>query len=167
MFNRILVPTDFSPPSAAALEYARALAMTYGSSLRILHVINDSTGESDFVSDSFAPSTDEIRAELLTEARERLGCTLSAVDCARFHVHCDALIGQPAKAIVDHASAINADLIVMGTHGRTGLAHLLMGSVAEHVVRAATCPVLTVRQRTLAEEALPATVPQMAMPVAV
>src|SRR5436309_6099153 len=106
MFNRILVPTDFSPPSAAALEYARILAMTYGSSLRILHVINDPSGESDFVADSFAPSTDDIRAELLMEAQERLACTLSVTDCARFHVHCDAVIGQPAQAIVDHAAAI-------------------------------------------------------------
>ena len=90
------------------------------------------------------------------EGRGRLASVLSVTDCARFHVHCDAVLGQPAKAIVDHAIAINADLIVMGTHGRTGLAHLLMGSVAEHVVRAATCPVLTVRERACAEEALPA-----------
>ena len=158
MFNRILVPTDFSPPSVAALEYARILAMTYGSSLRILHVVNDPSGESDYVSDSFAPATEEIRQELLTEARERLACVLSATDCARFHIHFDAVIGHPAKQIVEYASAINADLIVMGTHGRTGLAHLLMGSVAEHVVRSANCPVLTVRERALAQEALPAAV---------
>jgi len=158
MFNRILVPTDFSPPSAAALEYARILAMTYGSSIWILNVINDPSGESEFVADGFAPSTGEIRDELLTEARERLACVLSSTDCARYHVHYHALIGLPAHEIVDYASAIHADLIVMGTHGRTGLAHLLMGSVAEHVVRAASCPVLTVRERVLAEEALPAAV---------
>ena len=156
MFNRILIPTDFSAPSAAALEYARILATTYGSTLRILHVINDPSGESEFVADSFAPLTDAIRAELLAEARGRLASVLSATDCARFHVHCDAIIGQPAKVIVDQASAVNADLIVMGTHGRTGLAHLLMGSVAEHVVRSARCPVLTVRERAFAKEALPA-----------
>ena len=155
MFNRILVPTDFSPPSAAALEYARILAMTYGSSIWILNVINDPSGESEFVADSFAPSTDEIRGELLAEARERLACVMSPTDCARHHVHCHALIGLPAHEIVEYASAIHADLIVMGTHGRTGLAHLLMGSVAEHVVRVASCPVLTVRERVLAEEALP------------
>ena len=156
MFNRILVPTDFSPPSAAALEYARILATTYGSSLRIVHVVNDPIGGPDYVSDSFVPSTQAIREELLAESRARLGSVVTPRDCARFHVHCDAVLGEPAKAIIDHAAAINADLIVMGTHGRTGLAHLLMGSVAEHVVRAATCPVLTVRERALAEAALPA-----------
>jgi universal stress protein A len=155
MFNRILVPIDFSPPSAAALEYARIVAMTFGSSIRILHVINDPSAESEFVADSFAPSTEDIRDELLAGARDRLASVLSAKDCARFHAHSDALIGQPAKVIIEHASAIKADLIVMGTHGRTGLAHLLMGSVAEHVVREATCPVLTVRERTVAEDALP------------
>jgi len=120
----------------------------------------------DYVSDSFAPATAEIREELLAESRGRLASVLSLPDCARFHVHVDALIGEPAKTIVDHAAAINADLIVMGTHGRTGLAHLLMGSVAEHVVRAAGCPVLTVRQHTLAEETLPAAV-EVCVPLSV
>ena len=166
MFNRILVPTDFSPPSDAALEYARILAMTYGSTLRILHVVDDPSASSEFVADSFAPSTEEIREGLLTEARERLAHVMSAADRTRFHVHGDAVIGLPAQAIVEHAAATGADLIVMGTHGRTGLAHLLMGSVAEHVVRSATCPVLTVRQH-LETEAAPATLEErVPVPVA-
>jgi nucleotide-binding universal stress UspA family protein len=90
---------------------------------------------------------------MLTQVRERLAHALPLKDRARFHVTSEALVGMPAAAIVDYAAATGTSLIMMGTHGRTGLAHLLMGSVAEHVVRTASCPVLTVRQVMAAEEA--------------
>src|SRR5205085_502368 len=154
MFSRILVPTDFSPPSDAALEYARILAAKFGSSLQILHVIDDPTAASDFVPDGFAPSTDDIRTALLAHARKQLDRLMNFVDRSRYHAHAEALMGLPAATIVDYADAIGASLIVMGTHGRTGLAHLLMGSVAEQVVRTAPCPVLTVRQVTVADKAV-------------
>jgi nucleotide-binding universal stress UspA family protein len=166
MFSRILVPTDFSPPSDAALEYARMLAATFGSSLRILHVIDDPSASSDFVADGFAPSTENIRAALLEQTRTRLDGVMNDVDRTRYHAHADAVLGMPAATIVGYATATHAGLIVMGTHGRTGLAHLLMGSVAEQVVRTAPCPVLTVRQVTVADEAL-ATVTRLRVPVAV
>lgn len=150
MFSRILVPTDFSPPSDAALEYARNLAARFGSSLRILHVIDDPTASSDFVADGFAPSTENIRTELLEHARGRLARRLD--DLTRYHVQADAVMGLPAATIVDYAAATGSTLIVMGTHGRTGLAHLLMGSVAAQVVRTAPCPVLTVRPQAVADE---------------
>ena len=153
MFNRILVPTDFSPPSDAALEYARRLAATFGSTLRILHVIDDPSDSSDFVGDGFAPSTEEIRVALVEHARKRLDHLINLVDRSRYSAHADAVLGRPAEAIIDYAGATGTSLIVMGTHGRTGLAHLLMGSVAEQVVRTAPCPVLTVRQVAAAEEA--------------
>jgi len=165
MFSRILVPTDFSPPSDAALEYARILAATFGSSLRILHVIDDPSASSDFVADGFAPSTEDIRTGLLEHARKHLGRLMNLVDRTRYHAHADAVMGQPAASIIDYAAATGTSLIVMGTHGRTGLAHLLMGSVAEQVVRTAPCPVLTVRQVTVADEAV-ATVTEMRVPVA-
>jgi nucleotide-binding universal stress UspA family protein len=79
---------------------------------------------------------------------------MSLVDRSRYHAHADAVVGTPAEAIIDFASATGTSLIVMGTHGRTGLAHLLMGSVAEQVVRTAPCPVLTVRQVAVADEAV-------------
>jgi nucleotide-binding universal stress UspA family protein len=154
MFSRILVPTDFSPPSDAALEYARILAAKFGSTLRILHVIDDPSASSDFVGDGFAPSTEDIRICLLAHARKRLDHLMNLVDRSRYHAHADAVLGTPAEAIIDFASATGTSLIVMGTHGRTGLAHLLMGSVAEQVVRTAPCPVLTVRQVAVADEAL-------------
>jgi len=152
MFTRILVPTDFSLPSDAALEYARILANKFGSSLQILHVVDDPTAASEFVPDGFAPSTADIRTALLDHAHKRLDRLMNLVDRSRYHVHVDAVLGLPAQAIVDYAMATGAGLIVMGTHGRTGLAHLLMGSVAEHVVRTAPCPVLTVREVTVADE---------------
>ena len=166
MFSRILVPTDFSPPSEAALEYARILAAKFGSSLRILHVIDDPTASSDFVADGFAPSTEDIRTALLEQARTRLDGLMNEVDRTRFHAHADAVLGMPAATIVEYAAATHAGLIVMGTHGRTGLAHLLMGSVAEQVVRTAPCPVLTVRQVTVADEMM-ANVTEMRLPIAV
>jgi nucleotide-binding universal stress UspA family protein len=136
MFNRILVPTDFSPASDAALDYARILAAKFGASLQLLHVIDD-------------PSA----STFLAQARERLARTISATDRARLHATSEAFVGTPAPAIVDYATATGTGLIVMGTHGRTGLAHLLMGSVAEQVVRTAPCPVLTVRQAGVVDEA--------------
>jgi universal stress protein A len=153
MFSRILVPTDFSPPSDAALEYARMLAAKFGSTLRILHVIEDPS-ESDFVGDGFAPSTEEIRKTLVEHARKRLDHLMTLVDRSRYHAHADAVLGTPAATIIDYAGATGTSLIVMGTHGRTGLAHLLMGSVAEQVVRTAPCPVLTVRQVAMTDEAV-------------
>jgi len=166
MFSRILIPTDFSPPSEAALEYARILAAKFGSSLRILHVIDDPTASSDFVADGFAPSTEDIRTALLEQARTRLDGLMNQVDRTRYHAHADAVLGMPAATIVEYAAATHAGLIVMGTHGRTGLAHLLMGSVAEQVVRTAPCPVLTVRQVTVADEMM-ANVTEMRLPIAV
>ena len=154
MFSRILVPTDFSPPSDAALEYARILAAKFGSSLEILHVIDDPTAASEFVPDGFAPSTEDIRTGLLEQAHKRLERLMNLVDRSRYHAHAEAVLGLPAQSIVDYATATGTGLVVMGTHGRTGLAHLLMGSVAEQVVRTAPCPVLTVRQVTVADEAV-------------
>jgi len=154
MFSRILVPTDFSSPSDAAMEYARQLAAKFGASLHLLHVIDDSpVGTTAFVADSYVPPTEGLSELMLKEARKRLERQLSDADRLRFGVSVEALIGVPATAIVDYAFATGTNLIVMGTHGRSGLAHLLMGSVAEHVVRTATCPVLTVRQVTAPAEA--------------
>src|ERR1041384_1320282 len=113
MFSRILVPTDFSPPSDAALEYARMLAAKFGSSLQILHVIDDPTASSEFVPDGFAPSTEDIRNGLLEHATSRLDHLLTLVDRSRYHACADAVLGLPAQAIVDYAGATGTGLIVM------------------------------------------------------
>ena len=152
MFNRILVPTDFSAPSTAALDQARTLAERLGSSIQLLHVVEEPATASGYVADGFAPATDSIRETRLAQARDALARLISATDRTRFHARADAIIGAPAAAIVDYADATGTTLIVMGTHGRTGLAHLLMGSVAEHVVRTASCAVLIVRHLPIAHE---------------
>ncbi|PYR66785.1 MAG: hypothetical protein DMF88_15185 [Acidobacteria bacterium] len=101
----------------------------------------------------FAPSTEDIRIWLLEDARKHLDRLMNLVDRSRYHAHADAVMGRPAASIIDYAAATGTSLIVMGTGGRTGLAHLLMGSVAEQVVRTAPCPVLTVRRVSVADEA--------------
>ena len=138
LITRILVPTDFSRPSERALEYARDLANQFGASLHLLHVVNrpllaEGLAAEAYVSERF--ESDMVRG---TEARLRR--------LAPEAVSADVVFGYPAKAIVEWASRSGADLIVMGSHGRAGVAHLMLGSVAEAVVRTARCPVLTVRE---------------------
>ena len=145
MFNRILVPTDFSPPSDAALEYARAVATRFGASLNLLHVVDDPYRAS-YSAEVYVPEVEGLRDELAARAVARLKDLLKSSDCGELRATADAVIGMPAWSIVEYAAAHGVDLIIMGTHGRGGVSHLLMGSVAEKVVRTAPCPVLTVRQ---------------------
>ena len=134
--NSILVPTDFSATSDAALKYAIDMARSFSAQLFLLHVPGE-TGE------NFEANFPVGRFE--TAARERLGMFLSEDEIVRLHPEYALRIGAPADEIVRYADARDIDLIIMGTHGRSGIAHLLMGSVAEHVVRSAPCPVLLVR----------------------
>jgi nucleotide-binding universal stress UspA family protein len=140
-----MVPTDFSPASDAALDYARALAGQMGASIELVHVFDDPFASGAFVGDGTVMMPVNLRQSLDLWAREQLA--------SRHEKHVGSLpgsstallMGSPARSIVEHAGEIRADLIVIGTHGRTGLSHLLLGSVAERVVRTATCPVLTTR----------------------
>jgi glycine betaine transporter len=131
-FRRILVPTDFSPTSDLALEHAKALTTKFGGVLEVLHVVSPQIEEA-----GVRIASDRLARCLTREERDRYGATLTL------------LIGSPALTIVDHAASCKADLIVMGTHGRTGVTHMLLGSVAERVVRMARCPVLVVRGEAL------------------
>lgn len=153
MFNRILVPTDFSEPSDAALEYARALAQRFGASLHLLHVIEPIAATGVFSNEFYIGNTPGIYETLVKEAQAKFAERVSSADRAGYGTTTEVMTGQSAQTIVDYAEDRHFDLIVMGTHGRTGLAHLLMGSVAEHVVRRAACPVLTVRRAPAAEAA--------------
>jgi len=148
--NSILVPTDFSQPSDAALHYATDMARTFGAQLYLLHVPGK-TGEN--LELNFPVGRFE------TAARERLDTLLSPSDVERLRPEYALRIGTPAEEIVRYADARDIDLIVMGTHGRSGVAHLLLGSVAEQVVRAAPCPVLLIRQRKIAVVKAEATIP--------
>ncbi|HEY5618095.1 MAG TPA: universal stress protein [Vicinamibacterales bacterium] len=152
----ILVPTDFSPPSDAALDMARLVAERFGASLHLLHVLEDRLVDHAFGSELLHSESPEKRAARLADAQEQLSHRISADDRARLHATTEIVFGPSARTIVDYAVNNSADLIVMGTHGRPRIAHLLMGSVAEQVVRHATCPVSTVRDaRVRARHRLP------------
>jgi nucleotide-binding universal stress UspA family protein len=140
----VLFPTDFSPLSQAALPYAVSLARDFGAELLIAHVIEPgavySFGDACFHGDA-EPNYSSVK--------QMLAQIVPAGEGIRFrHV---LLTGAPARSIVQLAEADEAGLIVMATHGVTGLKHLLLGSVAEHVVREARCPVLTFKPQRTAE----------------
>jgi nucleotide-binding universal stress UspA family protein len=143
--SRILVPTDFSQSSEWAVEYASSLAASLGARVHLVHVIEDlfhTPGPYDF----HVPESAERREREYQEARTRLLAVVDRLAGMNVLATAEVRTGTPTDAIVDAAVDYGADLIVMSTHGRTGLRHLLMGSVAEEVIRAARCPVFAVRQ---------------------
>jgi nucleotide-binding universal stress UspA family protein len=134
--SQILVATDFSEASEVAMDYGRALARTFDSALHLLHVM-----ENQFLRPM---PVDPYQHKTATSAR--LGQRLTDEDRTALHAHAVLETSDnAADEIVKYAGAHNIDLIVMGTHGRGAMAQLLMGNVAEKVVRTAPCPVLTVR----------------------
>jgi nucleotide-binding universal stress UspA family protein len=143
-FRRILVPIDFSPLSRLALEHAKALVTKFGGVLDVLHVVEDRVVTELWPTDVHAPSP-QIEEALLRNAEEGLAACLTKEERDRYGAALTLLVGPPAMTIVEYAASSRADLIVMGTNGRSGLSHLLLGSVAERVVRTASCPVLVVR----------------------
>lgn len=143
--NNILVATDFSQPSDAALTYGRALARNFKATLHVLHVV-DNVSSVVYGAEAYAISMPEFQKEIEDSARKQLDDLL--VDNGPQPLTTRPVLiasSAPAAAIVDYASRERIDLIVSGTHGRGSVAHLLMGSVAERIVRTAPCPVLTVR----------------------
>jgi nucleotide-binding universal stress UspA family protein len=144
-FARILVPIDFSPPSDAALATAKAFAAQFGSSLHLIHVLTDPYATAAYAADVYGYLPSGLRQSWQEQAQAQLDGQLTADERGRFRVTTSVLFGSPAPSIVEHARENGTNLIVMGTHGRGGVAHLLLGSVAERVVRTADCPVLTVR----------------------
>jgi nucleotide-binding universal stress UspA family protein len=151
--NRILVPTDFSETADVALAYAKQLATKMGASLHLLHVFTDPYAVAACAPEVYAAVPPEARERARDEAHQRLFERLDSLEEQRFRGTRGMVRGLTAPQIVDYAVSQDIDLIVMGTHGRRGVAHLLLGSVAEHVVRTAACPVLTVRaDHRVAEE---------------
>jgi nucleotide-binding universal stress UspA family protein len=136
ILKNVLVATDFSPPSEAALTYARALARTFGASLHVLHVVEN----------FFMRATPSDPHAIVAAKRRTLNEHLTDED--RYALQAQPVIkisDTAADAIVEYAREEKIDLIVMGTNGRTAVSQLLVGSVAERVVRIASCPVLTIR----------------------
>ncbi len=141
--TRILVPTDFSATADAALEYACVLAERFGAHIQLLHVLDDPFVTEGMAAEAYISEAPGIREAMLREAQEKLAHR--AIPRRGTGIHTEVLFGHGARTIAEYAEAHTADLIVMGTHGRTGVAHLLLGSIAEKLVRTAPCPVLTVR----------------------
>jgi universal stress protein A len=141
----ILVPTDFSETADAALAYAKQLAGRLGASLHLLHVFRNPYEAALYAPEVYVPVPVETRQRALKDARECLAQRLTADEETYFRGTRGIVTGLTVNEIVKYATDHAVDLIVMGTHGRRGVAHLFLGSVAEHVVRTARCPVLTVR----------------------
>ena len=140
--QHILVPTDFSAHAKHALDYAMHLAEPLRATLTLLYVI-------------YLPPLAEANLtvqmdDIETQSRRRLEAEAQRVHDAGLPVKTQLVHGVPWQQIVETAQDQHVDLIVMGTHGRTGIEHILLGSVAEKVVRLAPCPVLVVRDHTVA-----------------
>jgi nucleotide-binding universal stress UspA family protein len=137
MIKRILVPVDFSPPSVHALDYAINFAKSLRAEVVLVFVVEPLYYAGDL--GLFLEEQNRMAHHELAQLERRV---------QRKRGRCRTLVlrGTPYKEIVAAAKKHKTDLIVMGTHGRTGLSHLVMGSVADKVVRTATCPVLTVPQ---------------------
>jgi universal stress protein A len=139
-FARILVPIDFSPHCQKALRYAQALAVQFHAELILVHIVEQLVYPGDWVLPVLAMS------EFAQETREKLAERLRKLtEAGQTKARQLVRLGRAWQEIVEIAREQTADLIVIGTHGYTGLRHVFMGSVAEKVVRHAPCPVLTVR----------------------
>jgi nucleotide-binding universal stress UspA family protein len=139
----VLVATDFGDASAAALAYGREFARAFTAKLHVLHVIDNPMAYTG--TEAIGVDFRGLLAELEARAQTTLDQIVTAEDRAQLGAVTTIRTGNtPAYEIVSHAKLANIDLIIMGTHGRGLMSHLLMGSVAERVVRTAPCPVLTV-----------------------
>lgn len=142
--TRLLAPTDFSEASAVALRYAVGLAEAFRAQLHLLHVVERRV-EEQWAAELAAVAALDVEAEARAKSDAELATLLTRDERARFDARLVSRVGTPFVEIVRYARHEAIDLIVMGTHGRGAIAHLLIGSVAENVVRKAPCPVLTVR----------------------
>lgn len=141
--SRILIPTDFSPGAEPALRWAAALAEAFGAEIILLHVLDFRLAALAGMPDMAPiPAVDELLRTANAEAEQQMRALGARFPDARTILK----EGVPRAMILEVAKAEGADLIVMGTHGRTGLSHVFFGSVAEHVVRHSRIPVLTARQ---------------------
>lgn len=144
--ERILVPTDFSHTAEVALRYGSALTNALQATLHLIHVIENVNPTGGRVAgERYAPPPAGLIEGMELEMREQLKAALAAVQPQPLKFTLAVREGSPFVEIVRYARDNNIDLIVMGTHGRGAVAHMLLGSVADNVIRRAPCPVLTVR----------------------
>lgn len=142
-FKKILVPTDFSPHSQEAVRTAVDVAQKYGASITLIHVYEPVAYT---LPEGYVLVTPQQLVDLNSELERRLATAKAeAVQAGAREISTELLQGPPPNEIVNFAQQKAMDLIVMGTHGRTGIKHTLLGSIAERVLRKAPCPVLTVK----------------------
>ncbi len=154
--RRILAPTDFSDHTRPAVRYAAELADKFSAELILLHVVPDAVlALPDAVMPTPAPIAD--LKELTDSGKAGLANLIAAEKLEARHPRCEVRIGSPAAEIVAAAKDLHADLICIATHGRGGLARVILGSVAEMIVRQAPCPVLTVRPQACGDAIHPTT----------
>lgn len=140
--KRILVPVDFSEFSEKALAYAQPIATAFGARLDLIYADETNYGEIA----TFGPiDTDLLRAQYAEESSSRIKELVKSVRDQGFKCGGKVITGRAHHVITEAAAEMKSDLIVIATHGHTGLEHLLLGSTAENVVRHAPCPVLSVR----------------------
>jgi len=142
-YHRILWPTDFSPLAKAALPHAVGLAAESGAELVLLHVLPSLAAYA--VPDLSGALSVSLQRKTRAAAQRQLRRLETQVKGPHSRRHTALTEGVPFDQILRAAKRLRCDLIVLATHGRTGLAHAIMGSVAENVARRAPCPVLTVR----------------------
>jgi nucleotide-binding universal stress UspA family protein len=142
--RRILVPVDLSGTSERGLLYAAELSEKLGAELRVLYVVAEPAAVLPDMMMPVPVATDDTD-DLLASGRQAVAELIAAKNLTRLNPSSEVRVGTAGEEILAAAKDWNADLVVIGTHGRTGLTHLLLGSVAEEVVRHAPCPVLTVR----------------------
>lgn len=143
MFARILLPTDFSECSARAARVARKMAERFGARVVVLHVLDEPLALDPMFRGDVP--VELLRARMEQFAQENMDAFLAAHFSGFENFDTIFASGVPYREIVRKAREIGADLIVIGTHGRTGVEHVLFGSTAEKVVRMGPCPVLSVR----------------------
>jgi universal stress protein A len=156
LFKKILVPTDNSKNSKEAFKYAVDLAKKHDSMIYVLHVIDISyIEEAGRFETSYFKLPNGYGENLLQEGKAETDEFIKEGLGENQELRIERYIrkGNPYTEIVNFAKEIGSDLIIMGTHGRTGLSHVLMGSITEKIVRKAHCPVLTVKPRKLKIEA--------------
>ena len=145
--RRILFPTDFSEPAEYAWSYALTFAQEFGAEVHLLHVIAPPPRLTEAYAVNYEP--EKVVESLSQGANATLDRQVEAAKSRGLVFRREVRVGVDFREIIEYATKYDIDLIVMATHGRTGLAHVLLGSVAEKVVRKAPCPVLTIKHPSM------------------
>jgi len=144
-YTHILTPTDFSETGTRAVHDGAQMAREFHAALHILHIVAPQAFYSE-MPEVVMPPLEDITKELISAGRQQMQSLAAAIgEDVQVSIHLEESAERPAHAICRFADTLPADLIVIGSHGHTGLMHVLLGSTAEHVVREATCPVLVTK----------------------